>query len=70
MRDAEFEWDDAKAAANAAKHGVTFQEARYVFVDQHAIEFQDNRADYGEERRQRPCRNGRQPSSCRGRSIY
>ena len=50
MRDAEFEWDDAKAAANAAKHGVTFQEARHVFADQHAIEFQDTRADYGEER--------------------
>ena len=28
MRDDEFEWDDAKAAANLAAHGVTFETAR------------------------------------------
>jgi len=50
MRDAEFEWDDAKAAANALKHGVTFQEARRVFSDQQAFEFQDDRTNYGEDR--------------------
>ena len=27
-----FEWDDAKAAANYAKHGVAFDRARLVFV--------------------------------------
>ena len=28
-----FEWDDAKAAANLAKHGVAFEEAETVFAD-------------------------------------
>jgi hypothetical protein len=28
-----FDWDPAKAASNAAKHGVTFQEAMTVFLD-------------------------------------
>ena len=28
-----FEWDRAKAARNAQKHGVTFDEARTVFAD-------------------------------------
>ena len=32
----EFEWDGAKAAANARKHGVTFDEARSVFFDERA----------------------------------
>jgi uncharacterized DUF497 family protein len=31
-----FEWDDLKAAANARKHGVSFDEARSVFVDERA----------------------------------
>ena len=29
----DFEWDAVKAAANAAKHGVTFEEATTVFLD-------------------------------------
>jgi uncharacterized protein len=45
-----FEWDDAKAAANYAKHGVTFDAARDVFKDAFAIEQVDDRHDYGEER--------------------
>jgi uncharacterized protein len=31
-----FEWDERKAAANAKKHGVTFDEAKSVFVDERA----------------------------------
>lgn len=31
-----FEWDAQKAAANAKKHGVTFEEARSVFADERA----------------------------------
>ncbi len=50
MRDDDFEWDDAKAAANLAKHGVSFEEARAAFADAFAIEFADDREDYGEER--------------------
>lgn len=36
MRLLRFEWDTTKAAANAAKHGVTFAEARTVFFDERA----------------------------------
>ena len=46
----EFEWDDAKDAANTAKHGVGFVIARNVFKDVFAIERVDDRQDYGEER--------------------
>jgi uncharacterized DUF497 family protein len=28
-----FEWDPQKAASNAAKHGVTFEEATEVFAE-------------------------------------
>ncbi len=31
-----FEWDDRKAAANLRKHGVGFDEAKSVFVDENA----------------------------------
>lgn len=31
-----FEWDDRKAAANLRKHGVGFEEAKSVFVDENA----------------------------------
>lgn len=31
-----FEWDERKAAANAKKHGVSFDEAKSVFVDEQA----------------------------------
>ena len=31
-----FEWDERKAAANVRKHGVSFDEAKSVFVDEHA----------------------------------
>jgi uncharacterized DUF497 family protein len=36
-----FEWDDTKAAENAARHRVTFEEATTVFDDPHAIEADD-----------------------------
>ena len=29
----DFEWDDAKAAANLGKHGVSFEEASTIFAD-------------------------------------
>jgi hypothetical protein len=31
-----FAWDPRKAVANARKHGVAFEEARTVFLDDHA----------------------------------
>jgi uncharacterized DUF497 family protein len=42
--------DDAKAAANLAKRRVSFEQARAAFNDAFAIEFVDDREDYGEER--------------------
>ena len=46
----EFDWDNFKAKDNYAKHGVSFELARDVFKDPFAIEFLDDRQDYGEER--------------------
>lgn len=34
----EFEWDPTKAAANRAKHGVSFGQARGVFADPQQLE--------------------------------
>jgi uncharacterized DUF497 family protein len=45
-----FEWDEAKAAENYKRHGVSFEMARKVFEDPFAIERLDDREDYGEER--------------------
>jgi uncharacterized protein len=50
MDDDAFEWDDAKAAANYAKHVVTFDAACDVFKDPFAVEQVDDRQNYGEER--------------------
>jgi uncharacterized DUF497 family protein len=50
MRDDEFEWDDAKAAANLARHGVSFEVARRAFDDPHAMVRDDLRERYGEDR--------------------
>ena len=36
-----FEWDEGKAAANLAKHGVSFEEAATVFGDQLSDTFDD-----------------------------
>ena len=46
----EFEWDDAKARANARKHGVAFERAKLAFADPYAVAAVDEREDYGEER--------------------
>jgi uncharacterized protein len=50
MKGGSFEWDDAKAKSNYAKHGVSFEFARGVFKDAFAIERIDQRFSYEEER--------------------
>jgi uncharacterized DUF497 family protein len=45
-----FEWDDAKAASNEAKHGVSFADAVEVFDDPGRVELLDERKPYGERR--------------------
>jgi uncharacterized DUF497 family protein len=44
-----FEWDAAKSRANHIKHGVSF-DAIDEFDFDTAIEFEDDRFDYGEQR--------------------
>jgi uncharacterized protein len=50
MKNNRFEWDDVKALANLAKHGVSFEFATAVFDDAFAVDFDDDRFDYGEIR--------------------
>jgi uncharacterized protein len=45
-----FEWDPEKANRNFARHGVTFEQGARAFVDKFAVEWIDDREDYGEER--------------------
>lgn len=45
-----FEWDPAKAAANVAKHGVSFDEAATVFADPLSATVPDPDHSLGEAR--------------------
>jgi uncharacterized DUF497 family protein len=45
-----FEWDDIKAAANLAKHGISFDEALTVFGDANTITLFDNQHSDLEDR--------------------
>ncbi|MCC7041158.1 MAG: BrnT family toxin [Burkholderiales bacterium] len=46
----DFEWDASKAARNLKKHGVAFEDAARVFLDDGRLEIHDGREDYGEDR--------------------
>ena len=46
----EFEWDQSKDAENRRKHGVTFEEAKTVFLDDFARLIADPDHSIGEER--------------------
>ncbi len=50
MRDDAFEWDDSKSTSNFALHRVTFEAARAIFRDPFALDWLDEREDYGETR--------------------
>jgi uncharacterized DUF497 family protein len=45
-----FEWHDAKAVTNLQAHGVSFELAKTIFSDPFAVEWLDDRANYGERR--------------------
>ena len=45
-----FEWDAGKATANSTKHGVPFDEAATVFLDQFALSGPDPDHSVGEDR--------------------
>ncbi|MGA7237452.1 MAG: BrnT family toxin [Bryobacteraceae bacterium] len=44
-----FAWDPRKARSNLAKHGVSFEEAQTVFLDEHARLIDDPDHSNGEE---------------------
>lgn len=46
----DFEWDDAKAESNLAKHGIPFVEAIGVFADARIILVETARVEDGEQR--------------------
>lgn len=50
MGELRFTWDPKKARANLNKHGVSFEEARSVFYDEHAVEFYDDAHSEWEDR--------------------
>lgn len=41
MQNLVFEWDSRKEKANIKKHGISFDEARTSFYDEHALVFHD-----------------------------
>jgi uncharacterized protein len=41
MSEIRFEWDEAKNRKNVRKHGVSFEEAQTVFLDENAVRFID-----------------------------
>jgi len=46
----DFEWDEAKAYTNVAKHGISFVEATSVFADGYSSCVADPDHSYGEKR--------------------
>ena len=46
----QFEWDDDKANANEAKHGVTFREAMSCFYELNQVAFYDPEHSEDEDR--------------------
>jgi uncharacterized DUF497 family protein len=53
-----FDWDDAKALSNAAKHGVSFDVAVGVFADPNCLEIEDRSMNDGEDRWNAICAAG------------
>jgi len=45
-----FEWDKNKEKINIQKHGVTFEQASYVFADQYALNKFDDEHSEDEDR--------------------
>ena len=50
MGDLRFEWDEDKNRENIKKHGVSFQEAQTVFLDENAMRFFDPDHSLDEDR--------------------
>ena len=50
MLDIQFAWDEIKNRANKKKHGVSFEEAQTVFLDENAIRYFDPDHSENEDR--------------------
>ena len=50
MDSLEFEWDESKNISNQKKHGVSFEEAKTIFLDELARLIPDPDGSEGEER--------------------
>ena len=50
MDDLSFEWDEAKNKDNLKKHGISFEEAQTVFLDEKALRFFDPDHSQDEDR--------------------
>lgn len=50
MSDISFDWDERKSNENKAKHGVSFEEAQSVFLDERAVQFFDESHSSSEDR--------------------
>ncbi len=50
MNEMDFEWDDAKDMANQYKHGVSFSDAQYAFLDKNRVLAKDLNHSKNEQR--------------------
>jgi uncharacterized DUF497 family protein len=50
MSDIRFEWDEKKSRENKRRHGVSFEEAQTVFLDENAIRYYDPDHSQDEDR--------------------
>ncbi|MCX5794499.1 MAG: BrnT family toxin [Elusimicrobia bacterium] len=50
MSELRFEWDETKNRENIKKHGVSFEEAHTVFLDENALRFFDPDHSQDEDR--------------------
>ena len=50
MADVIFEWDEDKSGSNIRRHGVSFEEAQTVFLDEKALRFFDPDHSQDEDR--------------------
>ena len=50
MEELQYEWDAKKSRTNEIKHGVSFEEARTAFFDEHARVIEDSVGSDGERR--------------------
>ena len=48
--DHRFDWDPEKARTNRTKHNVDFSDAQRAFDDPFAVDWLDDRQNYGEDR--------------------